>query len=392
MRARWVRVVASVASLVLAGLLLAVALPRIAGVGWAAIGARIGALSTTTLLWLTIVWFAGLWCYTYVLTSSLPGLTHTQALVLNCAGSAVSNLLPFGGAAGVAVTFAMAGSWGHRRQAIAVSTLVSGAWNVLSRLALPAVGLVVSIASGYLPGRRFTVAAGVATTVLAAALALAVAALTCEATGRWAGQAVDRIAHLLPGRSRPALLRAAQALSQLRQTTVEVTRRGWPLLTLGMASYLCLQCVLFWACLTATGTHLGARAAIPAFALSRLLATAPITPGGAGVSESGTAAVLIALGAQPASTAAALLLFAFFSYTMEIPAGGLAWLTWATAKRWRAPAERYRHSRLDAGRPSGSARPGWASRSARRRGGRAREGMTSAVRDDTPSGRHMPDR
>src|SRR5205085_805017 len=78
----------------------------------------------------------------------------------NCAGSAVSNLLPFGGAAGVAVTFTMAGSWGHRKQAIAASTLVSGAWNVLSRLALPAAGLIVSIAAGNLPGRRFTVAAG----------------------------------------------------------------------------------------------------------------------------------------------------------------------------------------------------------------------------------------
>lgn len=342
MRARWVRVVASLASPVLAGLFLAVGLPRIVGVGWAAIGARIDALSTPSLLWLTILWFAGLWSYTYVLTSSLPGLTHTQALVLNCAGSAVSNLLPFGGAAGVAVTFTMAGSWGHRRHAIAVSTLVSGTWNMLSRLALPAVGLVVSMVTGSLPGRRFTVAAGVTAAVVTAALVLAVAALTCEATGRWAGQVVDRTAHLLPARCRPAMRRTAQVLSQLRQTTIEVTRRGWPLLTLGMASYLCLQCVLFWACLTAAGTHLGVGAVIPAFALSRLLATAPITPGGAGVSEGGTAALLIALGAQPASTAAALLLFVFFSYAMEIPVGGLAWLTWAAAKRWRTapPAAR----------------------------------------------------
>ena len=88
-------------------------------------------------------------------------------------------------------------------------------------------------------------------------------------------------------------------------------------------------------------THLGVGAVIPAFALSRLLATAPIAPG-TGVSEGGTAALLIALSAQPASTAAALLLFAFFSYAMEIPVGGLAWLTWAAAKRWRTapPAAR----------------------------------------------------
>jgi len=337
MRARWGRVVASVASLGVAGLLLAVALPRVTGADWAAIGVRVGALSTSTLLWLTVVWLAGLWSYTFVLTGSLPGLTHLQALVLNCAGSAVSNLLPFGGAAGVAVTFTMAGSWGHRKQAIAVSTLVSGAWNVLSRLALPAAGLIVSIAAGNLRGRRFTVAAGLTAGLLAAGLALVVSALTCAAAGRWAGNAVDRLARLLPSRSRPALGRTAQALSQLRQNTVEVTRQGWPLLTVGMASYLFLQYMLFSACLAAAGAHLGVAAVIPAFALSRLLATAPIAPGGAGVSESGTAALLIALGAQPAATAAALLLFAFFSYAMEIPVGALAWLTWTAAKRWRTP-------------------------------------------------------
>ena len=51
------------------------------------------------------------------------------------------------------------------------------------------------------------------------------------------------------GRWHPAVRRTAGALSRLRQTTVDVTRRGWPLLTLGMASYLSLQFALFWACL-----------------------------------------------------------------------------------------------------------------------------------------------
>src|SRR5919199_1407993 len=334
MHARWARIVASMASLVVAGLLLAVALPRIVGVGWTAIGVRLAALGTPTLLWLAVLWLAGLWTYTYVLTGSLPGLTHAQGFILNCAGSAVSNLLPLGGAAGTAVTFAMAGSWGHRRRAIAVSTVVSGVWNVLSRLALPAVALVVSTVTGNLPDRRLTVAAGVAAATLTCALALVATALTRQATGRWVGPVLDRLT-VLPRRADPALRRVVEALSRLRQDSVEVIRQGWRSLTLGMMGYLGLQCVLFWACLVATGTRLGVGAILASFALSRLLATAPVTPGGVGVSESGTAALLIALGAQPAPAAAALLLFGSFSYAAEIPIGGLCWLTWAVVKRWR---------------------------------------------------------
>ena len=44
--------------------------------------------------------------------ASLPGLRHAQALNLNLTGSLVSNLLPFGGAAGVANTYGLTFSWG----------------------------------------------------------------------------------------------------------------------------------------------------------------------------------------------------------------------------------------------------------------------------------------
>ena len=116
---------------------------------------------------------------------------------------------------------------------------------------------------------------------------------------------------------------------------MDVIRRGWPRLTVGMVGYLGLQYLLFWACLNATSAHVGVSATIAAFGLSRILATTSITPGGIGVTESGTAALLVALGAPGAPAAAALILFGLFTHALEIPAGGLGLLTWATAKRWR---------------------------------------------------------
>ncbi len=329
------RIVAGVGSIGLAAVMLVVALPAITGVRWSQIAAQLGALHPATLTWLGLIWFAGLWTYTFVLTGSLPGLRHAQALVLNTAGSAVSNVLPFGGAAGVALTFTVAGSWGHSRRAVTVSTLVSGAWNVLFRLALPALGLSALMLSGRIPDRRLTTAATVATIVLICAVGATVPLLTLKGTPAWLRPAVRRLRPALQSPALAGLRRVAAAVGHLRLSTVDVIRRGWPRLTLGMVGYLGLQYVLFWACLNATSAQVGVSATIAAFGLSRILATTSITPGGVGLTESGTAALLVALGAPGAPAAAGLILFSIFTHALEIPAGGLGLLTWATVRRWR---------------------------------------------------------
>ena len=60
-----------------------------------------------------------------------------QALIVNVCGSSVGNLLPGGGAAGVAATYALCRSWGFSRRDISTSVIVSGVWNILARVALP---------------------------------------------------------------------------------------------------------------------------------------------------------------------------------------------------------------------------------------------------------------
>ncbi|WP_449064807.1 hypothetical protein [Planomonospora algeriensis] len=105
MKNRWVQIGLSAASLGLAAALV-VFLPQIVQamtgktVSWTEIGARFAALSWQAVALMAVLWLASLLAYTFVLTASLPGLTHLQALTLNAGGSAVSNLLPFGGAPG----------------------------------------------------------------------------------------------------------------------------------------------------------------------------------------------------------------------------------------------------------------------------------------------------
>lgn len=309
---RWSRLAASLASLGLAAWLVVALVPAVGGVAWSAVGAQLRAIGPGTALWLTALWLAGLWAYTYVLTGSLPGLRHSQAFSLNAAGSAISNVLPFGGAAGVAVTAVMASSWGHSARAITASALVSGLWNTLSRVALPL--LAPAVPGAVVIGDGVLVAA--VTTAVVSGLAVVVLMRP-----RW-------LCKLLGGR-------AARFLLRLRRQTGQVIRTGWRRMTLGMLAYLLLQGVLLWWCLAAAGVHLGPGPAVAAFAVSRLLTLAVVTPGGVGVTENGTIALLIGLGTPAAPAVAGVLLFAFFTYLVEIPLGGAAWLSWS-ARRARA--------------------------------------------------------
>ncbi|MEV0678509.1 lysylphosphatidylglycerol synthase transmembrane domain-containing protein [Actinosynnema sp. NPDC050436] len=305
----WLRLGASVASLALAVWLVVAVVPTVAGVDWASIGDRMSDVGPFALLGLTALWLAGLWAYTYVLTGSMPGLRNTQAFSLNAAGSAVSNLLPFGGAAGVAVTAMMAASWGHSARAIASSTIVSGLWNALGRVALPLVALAIQGAAVFGQG---VLAATLGT---AAALTAVVIALTRL---RW-------LSGVLRGRARRFVVR-------LRRQNATVVRDGWSRMTLGLVAYLALQALLLWCCLAVTGTELSLPALIAAFAVSRLLTLAVVTPGGFGVSENGTIALLVALGTPAAPAVAGVLLFAVFTFLAEIPLGGAAWLNWSVRR------------------------------------------------------------
>ena len=117
-------IVMSALSLVLAAVLVVVVVPRAAGANWSDSFAVLGQLSVKDIILMTLFWALGLWMYTFVYTGSLPGLTHSKGLALNLTGSLVSNLLPFGGAAGVATTYGLTYAWGFSGLATSLMILV----------------------------------------------------------------------------------------------------------------------------------------------------------------------------------------------------------------------------------------------------------------------------
>ncbi|MEV7008075.1 lysylphosphatidylglycerol synthase transmembrane domain-containing protein [Streptosporangium sp. NPDC051022] len=338
MKNRWVQVGLSVASLALAATLVRF-LPQIVEamtgkhVSWTQIGTQFTRLSWQMIVLMAVVWLASLLAYTFVLTASLPGLTHLQALTLNAAGSAVSNLLPFGGAAGVAMTIAMTKGWGFQLRAVVVSTLTSGIWNTLFRFILPAVGILALLLSGQPLSPAVTGAGWVGALSILALVVVVAVALYWDRAAAALGRALDSGVRLLPHRFRPSEHAPSASLNRLRADTSQVVRHRWPGLTLGMIAFLGLQWLILVCCLLATGAYPGLAQSIAVFALSRVLTTAVVTPSGTGIMEAGTVGALVFFGAPLDSATAAALLFGFWTYTVEIPFGGLALGAWAFLRR-----------------------------------------------------------
>ncbi|MFI5845960.1 lysylphosphatidylglycerol synthase domain-containing protein [Catenuloplanes sp. NPDC051500] len=291
-----------------------------AGASWSAARASISAVGWAWLLLLGAVWLLGLWVHTFVLDASLPGLTHLRALTLNLSGSAVSNLLPLGGVAGTVLNLTMVRGWGHTNGDFARFVVVSKAWDVAARLLLPSVAVVALAVAGGL--NLLWLAAGLAS---GTAGALVVAALL--------------------GRARPVLHLVRLASQLLRRTTWEaavaglldgvdrLVRRRWRPLTAGMAGYCLLEGVLLWLCLLVVGVPVPVPVLLAGLAAVRALTLASLTPGGAGLVETGAIAVLIALGTDATGALAGVLLFRGFVFAAEIPVGGLAVVLWLATRR-----------------------------------------------------------
>ncbi len=329
-----------------AAVLLALALPRIAGADWGAIWSDLSGIAPAGLVLLTGVWVLGLWVHTPALTAALPGLTHRRALQLNLTGSCVSNLLPLGGAAGTVANWAMARSWGFTSAAFTRWAILTNIADTLVKLALPGLALTWLAVAGV----------GVHGTVPAAAYLglglLAVFAATVWLLGRddRSVRALGRLADRLCARVRrlpaPEVAFAERAVA-LRRDCVSLVGSGWGPMAAGKLGYAALQAVLLGLCLSLLGAQVAPDVVLAAFAVERMLSMAVITPSGTGLVEAGMAGALVALQVAPPAAVAGVLLYRAFVVGMEIPVGGVWLAAWAVrrgsfrrAGRWDARVRR----------------------------------------------------
>ncbi len=330
MRPRPRRALQAVLGLAAAVVLLVWGLPHFAKTTWSAVFAVVATVPWTTAVLFQGLMLVGLWSYTFTFTGSLPGLGHAKALILNLCGSSVSNLLPGGGAVGLAATYTIARSWGFDRRAISTSAIVTGVWNVLARIALPVIAIIVLWWGNTGLPPALSDAAVAASLTGTGVIAVFVAVIASERAAQLVGRGVDRLVAPFSRRRRSDRDMVVQDLvTDLRTRINDIVRHGWFSMTLGMVGFFGFYFVLFMLITRTTGVdaHLGIL--FGAFAISRVLTTVGVTPGGVGVTETATAAALVAWGADPAAATAAVVLFSVFTHVMEVPLGGLGWLAWS---------------------------------------------------------------
>lgn len=291
--------------------MLVLALPVVSGTPWSAVIAAVESVPARAVALLLVLWLAGLLAHTVTLTAALPGLTHRRALLLSLTGSAVANVLPLGGAAGVALNYRMTRRWGFSPAGFASYTVVSNLWDVLAKLVLPAL-LLPLVLSG-LP-----VGPGLGRAIMAAAIALPLLAA---------------LAGLLIAHPR-AVARLGERVERVRAAAAAVVADAWGRLSAGVAVYTLLLFALLEACLRVTGAAVPWHVVLVAFCAERLATLVGLTPGGLGLVEVGLAgALMLAPGADAAGVAAGVLVYRALTFGLEIPVGGLLLAGWTWHQR-----------------------------------------------------------
>lgn len=309
-------------------------LPRAVDVSWHAVLPVLVSVRWPAALALSGVWFLGLFVHSFVLTAAAPNLTHRRALTLNLTGSAISNVVPLGGAAGVELNRRMMRAWGIDGRAFTGYTFLTNLWDVASKLLLPVIAAVALARAGEDVSRQVQTVSLVASAGFVVLVSAAATILISPRGAVFVGRVLEsaaRPALRIVGRDKELELR--EALLDIRGQCAGLVAQGWLRMSAGIAGYVALQGLLLGMCLHLTGGGNTWPEVLAGFAVERALTIVPITPGGVGVADLGLIGVLLALGGDPVGVTGAAVLYRVFIFAVEIPVGSGALGVWLLSQR-----------------------------------------------------------
>jgi putative heme transporter len=263
--------------------------------------------------------------------AALPGLGFLHALRVTQASTALSMVAPGGAAVGMATSYAMLNRWGLKDRAIGLAVLVTGVWNQLAIFGFPIIAVAALVANGGSSRTLEWVAliGLIVFTVIVAGFAVGLqSARLARKLGNWAAGAVSWVKHLA---NRGPVRWTGETFVRFREEAIELLRRRWHVLTLGVLANHLTVFVLMVFCLRAVGITRAEVDIVEAFAawsLVRVLGSIPITPGGLGIVELGLTGMLVGFGASNGQAVAATVLYRVLGAVPTLALGLLAAVTW----------------------------------------------------------------
>ena len=313
------RLLAAAGSGLLVLALLGWGLPWATGASWSQIAATVGNLPVWALPAMAVLGAAALLLETMTVRAAVPGARYGTTLLGHTASQGASLALPGGSVLGLGLL-----AWALRRTGIALPVVVTGILAAslvemaLTSVLVPLLGggalllgsavtPAISLRTGWLWAALIAVAGGALVLILCAVL-LRRGVLT---------MLLSRAEGLVPAGTAAEVLRQRDAL-------VGMLRDRAAALALPTLAARAAQWAALWLAIEAVGAEVPLLFTLAVFALGRVLALVPLTPGGAGISETVSGAVLVALGVASADAAAAMLLLLVAMLVVPLLAGGAA--------------------------------------------------------------------
>jgi uncharacterized protein (TIRG00374 family) len=289
------------------------------GLSWPWIGALIGATIVN------LATFAPPWMI------ALPGLGFFRAMQLTQSSTALSIVFPGGAAVGAAGAYGVARRWGFAARDVARAVTLTGLWNQFLNLLYPIVAVFLLAITGEQTAALATTAfIGVA--VLGIVVAGFVLVLLSNRLARELGDVAARFVNWALGKVRRGPVSwSGASFERFRTDAGDFLERKWPMLTLAsLAGSLSVFAVLLVSlrALDVTASQVSLIEAFASWALIRIIATIPITPGGLGVVELGLTGTLVGFGGPNARVVAAVLVFRFLTVVPTLVLGLVAAFTW----------------------------------------------------------------
>ena len=265
----------------------------------------------------------------------LPGLGFFNALRMDLAGSALSQVVPGGLAVNVATQYGMLRKWGFAGRPVVLAVSLTTLWSQFATFVFP----VLAIALLFLDGGNDMTLRAVALAGLVI-LALLVGALVAVLwSPRMAKRLGDKTARIVTRLK--AIVRRGRVqwngddLVRFRSNTIDLLRHRWAALTgATLANQLTVFLVLVVS-LRALGiprSEVDVVEAFAAWSLVRALGSIPITPGGLGVQEVALSGALVGFGAHNAAAVAATLLYRSLTFLPSVVLGLAAAATYNLGK------------------------------------------------------------
>jgi len=254
---------------------------------------------------------------------------HTRAwfpvAAAQLTGTAVSRILPGGGATATATAAAMLHTAGVAEPDEAVAAFgVAALLQMATTFALPVLTLP-AILGGAAINHSLQTAAYLGIAVLVALVLVGVAAFAGDAPLTLAGRAIQWLLNTTIRRRKP-VTGVAQRLLRDRDRIREAVGARWKTVVLAASGNTVFDYFALLAALRAVGADPHPSLVLLAYTAAELLALLPFTPGGLGFVEAGMVGTLTLAGVPSADALAATLLYRIVAYWLPLPAGGTAYL------------------------------------------------------------------